>query len=92
MSDINVRGQFLQILGELPFFSQIEALNEIQDFIDNGYMIFVRYLTEDLWLVKMKHKANGNRISVRWKRGEYAIFKNSHVVKTVTVPDELISD
>lgn len=84
--------QFLQVLEELTFDSQIEVLNEISDFLQCGYSIIVKHFSRTGWYLKLRHRTNGNILVVRWCTSCYTINKNGKLVKSVTFPDELISD
>lgn len=63
--------------------SQVEALLECFDFLRNGYLeVFDPFINRE-WIIKMRHKKNGNWIVVSIKDNEYSISKNGKVQKTV---------
>lgn len=62
---------------------QVEALLECFDFLRNGYEPFCDFETNGRWIIKMRHKKNGNWLVVTIMTDCYIISKNAKVQKTV---------
>lgn len=62
---------------------QVEALLECFDFLRNGYEPFCDFETNGRWIIKMRHKKNGNWLVVTIMNDCYIISKNAKVQKTV---------
>lgn len=63
--------------------AQVEALRECFDFLKNGYIQVIDFHVRLLWIIKMKHRANGNTINVHITPQYYEIFKNGRCSKKV---------
>lgn len=62
---------------------QVEALLECFDFLRNGYVQIIDYNVGGRWIIKMKHKKNGNILVVTIMTDCYIISKNGKVQKSV---------
>lgn len=62
---------------------QVEALLECFDFLRNGYVQIIDFNVDDRWIIKMRHKKNGNVLVVTIMTDCYIISKNGKVQKTV---------
>lgn len=63
--------------------AQVEALKECFDFLRNGYVEVFSSWHRMVAVILLRHKENGNRLSVRICRYTYAIYKNHELVKAV---------
>lgn len=63
--------------------AQVEALLECFDFLHNGYLPETDYQTDDIQIIKLKHKKNGNRLSIWIWPNVYMIFKLGKLVKMI---------
>ena len=84
--------QFLQILEELKYDGQTLLVNDVADFLQCGYHFMLKYLAHDKWIVKLRHKANANILSLTWSPSLYTIRKNSTLRKSVPLSDILVSN
>lgn len=62
---------------------QVEALLECFDFLRNGYLPIIDYNVNGRWIIKMRHKKNGNWLVVTIMTDCYIISKNGKVQKSV---------
>ena len=62
---------------------QVEALLECFDFLRNGYVQIIDFNEGGQWIIKMRHKKNGNSLVVTMKTDSYTISKNGTVQKMV---------
>lgn len=62
---------------------QVEALLECFDFLRNGYVQIIDYNVGGRWIIKMRHKKNGNWLVVTIMTDCYIISKNGKVQKSV---------
>lgn len=62
---------------------QVEALLECFDFLRNGYVQVIDYNINGRWIIKMRHKKNGNWLVVRIMTDCYIISKNGKEQKSV---------
>lgn len=62
---------------------QVEALLECFDFLRNGYLPVIDYNVNGQWIIKMRHKKNGNWIVVTIMTDCYRISKNGVRQKSV---------
>ena len=62
---------------------QVEALLECFDFLRNGYLPIIDYNVNGQWIIKMRHKKNGNWIVVTIMTDCYRISKNGKTQKSV---------
>lgn len=60
---------------------QVGALHECIDLELNGYRAIVQYTTAELWYIKLKHRKNGNVITIRAFDDRYIVKKNDEQVK-----------
>lgn len=60
------------------------ALQECQDFLDNGYLVRFSSYSKDFLFIKLKHQTNGNEIVIKSSTLMMSITKNGKVVKTAT--------
>lgn len=63
--------------------AQVEALLECFDFLHNGYLPETDYQSDDVQIIKLKHKKNGHRLSIRIKPECYKIYRDGRLVKTM---------
>ncbi len=63
--------------------AEVEALKECFDFLCNGYIQVIDFFADGIWIIKMKHQSNGNRLSIWIKKHTYTIFRNGAMVKKV---------
>lgn len=63
--------------------AQVEALRECFDFLKNGYIQTIDFNVKYLWIIKMRHRANGNTINVHITESYYEIWKNGRCSKKV---------
>ena len=63
--------------------AEVEALKECFDFLRNGYIQVIDFFTESIWVIKMRHQSNGNRLTIWIKKYTYTIYRNGETVKTV---------
>ena len=63
--------------------AQVEALRECFDFLKNGYIQTIDFNVKYLWIIKMRHRANGNSINVHITEQYYEIWKNGRCSKKV---------
>lgn len=61
--------------------TQVEALRECFDLLQNGYLKIVEWYGDVSWYIKLKHSKNGNVCEVKWKPNHYTISINGKVVK-----------
>lgn len=61
--------------------AQVEALLECFDFLHNGYLPETDYQSDDVQVIKLKHKKNGHRLSIRIKAESYKIYRDGRLVK-----------
>lgn len=61
--------------------AQVEALLECFDFLHNGYLPDTDYQSNDVQIIKLKHKKNGHRLSIWIKPHTYTVFKDGKLVK-----------
>lgn len=66
---------------------QVEALLECFDFLRNGYIQFIDFNVDDKWIIKMRHKKNGNVMIITIMSDCYIISKNGIVQKSVMMPE-----
>lgn len=62
---------------------QVEALLECFDFLRNGYLQVIDFNHLGLWIIKMKHKDNGSRLSILIRGCDYIIRKDGRQIKSV---------
>lgn len=62
---------------------QVEALLECFDFLRNGYVPVIDFNVNGRWIIKLRHKKNGNMLVVTIMTDCYIISKNGKVQKTV---------
>lgn len=62
---------------------QVEALLECFDFLRNGYVPFCDFCSDNQWIIKLRHKKNGNWIVVTIIDDCYRISKNGVTQKSV---------
>ena len=62
---------------------QVEALLECFDFLRNGYLPVIDYNVNGQWIIKMRHKKNGNWLRVTIMTNCYKISKNGKTQKSV---------
>lgn len=62
---------------------QVEALLECFDFLRNGYLPIIDYNVNGQWIIKMRHKKNGNWLVVTIMTDCYRISKNGKTQKSV---------
>lgn len=62
---------------------QVEALLECFDFLRNGYVPFCDFCSDGKWIIKLRHKRNGNWIVVTIMADCYRISKNGVTQKSV---------
>lgn len=62
---------------------QVEALLECFDFLRNGYVQIIDYNVNGQWIIKMRHKKNGNWLVVTIMTDCYRISKNGKTQKSV---------
>lgn len=62
---------------------QVEALLECFDFLRNGYLPVIDYNVNGQWIIKMRHKKNGNWLRVAIMPDCYKISKNGKTQKSV---------
>lgn len=46
-----------------------------QSLLEDGYKVRINYMKADLWLVKLKHMANGNSITLKARIADYTIIQ-----------------
>lgn len=63
--------------------AEVEALSECFDFLRNGYIQVIDFSCDNVWVIKMKHQSNGNRLTIWIKKHTYTIFRNGEIVKSV---------
>lgn len=61
--------------------SQIGALSECSDLIDNGYVFMFSVVNPDCWYFKFRHRCNGRIIKVIWESDSYKIMEGEHTLK-----------
>lgn len=61
--------------------AQVEALSQCFDFLHNGYLPLMDWNINGLWVIRLRHKANGHSIAVHIKDCCYAIYKDAKRVK-----------
>lgn len=61
--------------------AQVEALLECFDFLHNGYLPETDYQSNDVQIIKLRHKRNGRRLSIRIKEDSYKIYRDGKLVK-----------
>ena len=62
---------------------QVEALLECFDFLRNGYVQIIDYNVNGQWIIKMRHKKNGNWLVVTIMTDCYRISINGKTRKSV---------
>lgn len=62
---------------------QVEALLECFDFIRNGYSPIIDYNVDERWVIKLRHRSNGNWLTVTIMTDFYKICKNGILQKSV---------
>ena len=68
---------------------QVEALLECFDFVRNGYVQIIDYNVNGQWIIKMRHKKNGNWLIVTIMTDCYTISINGKTRKSVMIADDL---
>lgn len=68
---------------------QVEALLECFDFLRNGYVQVIDSCVDGQWIIKMRHKKNGNWLVVTIRADYYKISKNGKTQKSVCLYDDL---
>ena len=66
--------------------AEVEALLECFDFLRNGYQQLIDFNQDGLWIIRMKHKKNGCRLTVMIRGCEYMILRNGRLSKNVAYP------
>ena len=61
--------------------AQVEALLECFDFLQNGYLPETDYQSHGVWIIKLKHKKNGHRLSIWIRPIDYFIWRDGRPVK-----------
>lgn len=61
--------------------AQVEALSQCFDFLHNGYLPVMDWNINGLWVIRLRHKANGHAIAVHIKENCYTIYKDAKRVK-----------
>lgn len=49
--------------------------------LEDGYKVRVTYMKPDLWLVKLKHMANGNSITLKARVHDYTIIQTTNNIE-----------
>ena len=62
---------------------QVGALQECSDLEFNGYRQVYFYHSNDLWIMKLRHRSNGRTLMVKWKPDGYRIIKDKLILKSV---------
>ena len=62
---------------------QVEALLECFDFLRNGYVQIIDFNVDGKWIIKMRHKKNGNWLVITIMLDRYTISKNGKPQKSV---------
>lgn len=61
--------------------AQVEALQTCFDFLRNGYLSIMDWNLNGLWVIRLRHKANGHTIAVHIKDNCYTVYKDAKRVK-----------
>lgn len=61
--------------------AQVEALQECFDLLHNGYLPTMDWNINGLWVIRLRHKANGHAIAVHIKDNCYTVYKDAKRVK-----------
>ncbi len=64
---------------------QVGALQECSDLEFNGYRQVYFYQSNDLWIMKLRHRSNGRTLIVKWKPDGYKIIEDKLILKSVGV-------
>ena len=62
---------------------QVGALQECSDLEFNGYRQVYFYHSDDLWIMKLRHRCNGRTLIVKWKPDGYRIIEDKLILKSV---------
>lgn len=62
---------------------QVGALKECSDLEFNGYKKVFFSHSENLWVMKLRHRNNGRTLIVKWKPDGYRIIEDRIILKSV---------
>lgn len=62
--------------------SQVSALSECADLLDNGYIYMFSHVEPNRWYFKFRHRCNGRTIKVVWSDDRYQVIEGDKVLKS----------